>query len=93
MFFFLSEEPEKTPDDLEAVALSGPASNKDLPDAPSQLIPLVRRLDVNEAHNHTMSVPNNVPVPSGKLCGGNRTASDYMCQTKPTVFWSVTLNL
>ncbi|XP_043956753.1 E3 ubiquitin-protein ligase RBBP6-like isoform X1 [Gambusia affinis] len=78
-----NEEPEKTPDDLEAVALSGPASNKDLPDAPSQLIPLVNSVEGTE-QLQTICVKQSQPSSdSTTRPPGSSTSRDSIMSTYP----------
>ncbi|XP_014326898.1 E3 ubiquitin-protein ligase RBBP6 isoform X1 [Xiphophorus maculatus] len=78
-----NEEPEKTPDDLEAVALSGLASNKDLPDVPSQLIPLVNSIEGTE-QLQTICVKQSQPSSdSTTRPSGSSASRDSIMSTFP----------
>ncbi|XP_007565812.1 E3 ubiquitin-protein ligase RBBP6 isoform X1 [Poecilia formosa] len=77
-----NEKPEKTPDDLEAVAPSGLAPNKDLPAAPAQLIPLIHSMEGTE-QLQTLCVKQSQPSsdsttrPSGSSTSRDSSVSTY----------------
>ncbi|XP_054892034.1 E3 ubiquitin-protein ligase RBBP6 isoform X2 [Poeciliopsis prolifica] len=78
-----NEEPEKTPDDLEAAAPSGLPSNKDLSDAPSQLIPLVNSMEGTEQLQSTCVKQSQPSSESTTRHSGSSTSRDSPMSTYP----------
>ncbi|KAM4717525.1 uncharacterized protein FYW61_017593 isoform 2-T2 [Anableps anableps] len=85
-----NEELEKTRDDLEAITPSGLVSNKDSPEAPSQLIPQVKSVEETEQLQTIGVNQRQSSSDSTTRLSGSSTSRDSTCSTSTYLAGSLT---